>query len=259
MAKRGIIGFKGVTLAPITADTVLAYTTGAAVALQFAGNMSRTPKENTQDFYYDDDLYAQIRNNVGEDVELRVAEVPLAQLETLGLGSFDEDSQTFEADFSISGKYFSTRFVLDTIDGLPFYALYRVFQVTNVRFDNFQTKNNSPAVCEVIITGVFKRPQLAGLKPWMMMQLKEDKSNQDECNALLSLAEPYAITYNGGAGTGTMAAATAFAGKKFTLPSNAFTYEAHTFTGWTINGVLMQPGDTAVFKGPTTVAATWSE
>ena len=42
--------------------------------------MSHTAKESTADLYYDDDLYAQIKNIAGEDVEIRLAEVPLATM-----------------------------------------------------------------------------------------------------------------------------------------------------------------------------------
>ena len=258
MAKRAIIGFKGIALAPITADTILAYTTGVGVALQYAGTMSRTPKAQNTDIYYDDDLYAQLRNVTGEDVELRVAEVPLSQMETLGLGVYDATADTLEADFNITNKYFALRCVLDTVSGLPFYFNYRVFEITSVRFDNFTTKKDSPTVCEVIITGVFKKPQLATLKPWIAMQLKEDGSNQAACTAFLSAAEPYAVTYDADDGTGEMAAGVAYCGIPFTLPACTFTPpEGEVFANWSIGGVAFDPTDTYVFTGDTTVTAVW--
>ena len=258
MAKRAIIGFKGIALAPITTDTILAYVTGAAVALQYAGQLNRTPKESKTDIYYDDDLYAQLRNVTGEDVELRVAEVPLSQMETFGLGVYDATADTLEADFNIVNKYFALRCVLDTVSALPFYLNYRVFEVTGVRFDNFVTKKDSPTVCEVIITGVFKKPQLATLKPWIAMQLKEDGSNQAACTAFLSAAEPYAVTYDADDGTGTMADGVAYCGVKFTLPACTLTPPVDkVFSAWSIGGVSFDPGDTYVFTGDTTVTAVW--
>lgn len=258
MAKRAIIGFKGIALAPITADTLVAYTTGAGVALQYAGTMALTPKETVTDLYYDDDLYAQLRSNVGDDVELRVAEVPLSQMETLGLGVYDATADTLEADFSIVNKFFALRCVLNTVSGLPFYFNYRVFELTGVRFDNFTTKNASPTVCEVILTGVFKQPQLATIKPKVIMQLKEDLSNQAMCLALLSEAEPYVITFAAGGGTGEQAAGSAFAGVPFTLPACTFTYAAHTFNKWQIGALEVAAGATHVFVGATTVTALWT-
>ena len=44
-------------------------------------------------------------------------------------------------------------------------------------------------MCEVILTGVFKRPNLTSLAPWAVMQLKEDKSNQAKCTSFISAAE----------------------------------------------------------------------
>jgi hypothetical protein len=188
-AKRAIIGFRGVALAPILTDSITAYQTGAGAALQYAGQMSRSVKENKTDIYYDDDLYAQLRNVSGEDVELRMAEVPLSQLETLGLGVYDAQTETLEANFSVSGKFFALRCAADTVSGLPFYFNYRVFELTGVKFDNFASKQSNASVCEVILSGVFKKPQLASLKPWAVMQLKEDGSNAEACNAFLTAAE----------------------------------------------------------------------
>ena len=187
--KRAIIGFRGVALAPVLTDSLTAYQTGAGAALPYAGQMSRSVKEQKTDLYYDDDLYAQLRSVSGEDVELRMAEVPLAQLETLGLGAYDAQTETLEANFSVSGKCFALRCVADTVSGLPFYFNYRVFELTGVKFDNFASKQSNASVCEVILSGVFKKPQLSTLKPWAVMQLKEDGSNAAVCNAFLTAAE----------------------------------------------------------------------
>lgn len=187
--KRAATGFKGLALAPVTQNDLLGYATDAAEALPFAGSMSRTAKESTTDLYYDDDLYAQIKTVMGEDVEIRVAEVPLSRMAELGLGTYDADTETLEADFGISGKEYALRFVVDTISGLPYYFNYRVFEMTGIRFDNFNTRKDSASVCEVIITGVFKRPLMGGVAPWAVMQLKEDKSNQEACTAFLTAAE----------------------------------------------------------------------
>ncbi len=189
MPKRAITGFRGLALAPVTTDTLTSYVTGAGAALQYAGQMSRTVKESKKDVYYDDELYGQIRDVSGEDVEIRVAEVPLAQLETLGLGVYDAENETFEGNFGITGKAFALRWVADTLSKLPFYFNYRVFELTGIKFDNFTTKTDSASVCEVILNGVFKKPQLATLKPWAVMQLKEDSSNAAACTAFLTAAE----------------------------------------------------------------------
>ena len=188
-AKRAATGFKGLALAPVTTNTISSYVTGAGTALPYAGSMSRTAKESTTDLYYDDDLYAQIKDVMGEDVELRMAEVPLATMAELGLGTYASATDTLEADFNITGKEYALRFVVDTVSGLPYYFNYRLFQLTGIKFDNFTTKKDSVTVCEVILTGVFKRPNLTSLAPWAVMQLKEDKSNQAACTAFLTAAE----------------------------------------------------------------------
>ena len=187
--RRAAIGFKGLALAPVTENTLTSYAASAGEALPYAGSMSRTAKESTTDLYYDDDLYAQIKNVSGEDVEIRVAEVPLERMAALGLGDYDEETNTLEGDFTVAGKEYALRCVVDTVDHLPYYFNYRVFQLTGIRFDNFTTKQDSVTVCEVIITGVFKRPALASLKPYAVMQLADDRSNEAACTAFLTAKE----------------------------------------------------------------------
>lgn len=187
--KRAAIGFKGLALAPVTENTLTSYKATEGKAVPYAGSMSRTAKESSTDVYYDDDLYAQIKNVAGEDVEIRVAEVPFTLMAELGLGDFDESSNTFEGDFNVAGKEYALRCVVDTVDHLPYYFNYRVFQLTGLRFDNFSTKKDSVEICEVIITGVFKRPALASLKPYAIMQLADDRSNEAACTAFLTAAE----------------------------------------------------------------------
>ncbi len=92
--KRAATGFKGIALAPVTENTLTSYKTSAAESLPYAGSMSRTSKESSTDLYYDDDLYAQIKNVMGEDVELHMAEVPLERMAALGLGTYDEEPTT---------------------------------------------------------------------------------------------------------------------------------------------------------------------
>jgi hypothetical protein len=187
--KRAIIGFKGIALAPVTTDTAESYVTGAGVALQFAGKMSHTAKESKQDLNYDDTLYAQVRDVSGEDVEITVAEVPMSQLEDMGLGTLDETTNTLEADFSPAAKTYAVRWIADTVDKFPTYFNYRVFELTGINYGNFASRADNATVCEVTIKGVFKRPQLASLKPWAMMQLKDDGSNQAACTAFLTATE----------------------------------------------------------------------
>ncbi|MEA5016121.1 MAG: hypothetical protein VB099_16340 [Candidatus Limiplasma sp.] len=187
--KRAATGFKDLALAPVIQNTLTAYETDEAEPLQFAGQMSRTAKESSTDLYYDDTLYAQIKDVTGEEVEIRVAEVPLKQMAAFGLGDYDETTETLEGEFSIPNKEYALRFVVNTVDGLPFYFNYRLFEMSGIKFDNFTTRKDSVTVCEVIITGVFKRPALPALAPWAVMQLKEDKSNLAACNAIMTEAE----------------------------------------------------------------------
>jgi hypothetical protein len=188
-AKRAVTGFKGITLAPIVKNDVTEYEATAGVPLPYAGGMSRTAKESTTDLYYDDDLYAQVKDITGEEVEIRVAEVELERMAEFGLGTFDPATETFEGDFTIAGKEYALRFSTDTVAKLPYYFNYRVFELNSIKFDNFTTKNDSLTVCEVIITGVFKRPALPTLQPYSIMRLAEDKSNEAACNAFLVAPE----------------------------------------------------------------------
>lgn len=187
--KRAIIGFKGVALAPVTENSITAYATDTANSIQFAGSMTRTPKEAQQEFYYDDDLYTQIKDVTGDEVEVRFAEIPLATLAELGLGTYDEATGTLEADFNVTGKTYAFRCVTNTMDGLPMYFNWRVFDLTGIRFDNFASKGSSLSVCEVIMSGVFKRPALSSAKPYAIRQPKEDGSDLADCDSWIKAAE----------------------------------------------------------------------
>lgn len=203
MAKRrAVTGFKGVALAPVTQNDITGYKSTAAFALPYVGSMSRTVKENTQDIYADDSLYAQLRTVQGEDVEVRFVEMSLEYMAQVGLGEYDEDTGTFEGNYDIQGKTFAFRCVTDTVDGLPYYFSYRVFDLNGIRFDNFTTKGSNAQVCEVIMNGVFSAPKLGSVKPYAIMQLLEDESNQVQCDAFIINHQPGAGPERGDAGGG---------------------------------------------------------
>jgi len=189
--KRAIIGLRGIALAPVTENTVLAYKAGEAKALPFAGAMNRTAKEKKQDIYYDDSLYAQVNEVLGEDVEIRLGEVSLELLAELGLGEFDEIKQVFEGDFSPKPSTYSLRCIEDTVDKAPYYFNWRVFELGGIRFDNFATKGDSVKVCEVIVTGTFKQPAMAGVKPYAIMRASAEGDNQADCDAFMSEGETF--------------------------------------------------------------------
>jgi hypothetical protein len=176
--RRAIIDFAGIALAPVTVNTLAGYTAGTPVEVPFAGTMNRTVKEQNQDIYYDGELYAQVRDITGEDVEIRVGEVSLELLEDLGLGVFDEETDTLEANFAPLAGEHSLRCVTGTVDELPWYFNWRLFELNGIRFDNFQSKGGSIQVCEVIISGVLKKPRMVGLKPYVIGRTKDDGSNE---------------------------------------------------------------------------------
>jgi hypothetical protein len=151
--------------------------------------MTRTPKEAMQEFYYDDDLYTQVKDVTGDEVEVRFAEIPLATLAQLGLGTYDEATGTLEADFNVTGRTYAFRCVTNTMDGLPMYFNWRAFDLTGIRFDNFASKGSGLSVCEVIMSGVFKRPALSSAKPYAIRQPKDDGSDLADCDAWIKAAE----------------------------------------------------------------------
>lgn len=192
MAKRAIIGFKGVALALIETNTVTAYKSGAvSIDLPWAGSMSRTIKETSQDFYYDDSLYASVKDNKGDDVEIRFAEVPLQTCAELGLGTYDENTGTLEADFNVTGKEYALRCVCNTASNLPMYFNYRAFNLASITFDSFNTRGDSLAICEVIMKGSFTRPLMSSVKPYAIRQPKDDGSDVTACEAWLRASESF--------------------------------------------------------------------
>lgn len=192
--KRAVIGFKGLALAPVTEDTLTAYKSSTAESIPYVGSMTKTPKESSQDLNYDDGIYAQVKDSLGEDAEIRIAEMPLADMAKYGLGVYDEATNTLEADFSPVASDYSLRCVTDTVSGLPYYWNYRCFELNTLRYDNFTTKSNNVTVCEVIMGGVLKRPQMPSLLPYAVMQEKDDGSNKAACEAFLTGGETFPAT-----------------------------------------------------------------
>jgi hypothetical protein len=192
--KRAILGLRGIALAKVAENTVLAYRSGVAKALPFAGSINRTPKEKKQDIYYDDGLYTQLNELLGEEFEIRLAEIALEHLAELGLGTFDADTQTFQGDFTPRPGTYSLRCVGDTADKAPYYFNWRVFELTGIRFDNFTTRGDNMKVSEVIIIGVAKRPMLTSVSPWAIRRLDEEGANQTDCDAFLREGEQFPNT-----------------------------------------------------------------
>ena len=182
--KKAIIGLKNIHLAEVKTDTDAEYTTLAGFHLPAAGQLSRTPKTNTGEVFYDDELYDSINDTLGEEAELRVGELSLTDIEKLGLGELNSDG-VLETDFSPAGKIFSLRCETETSGRVPYFFKWRNFKITDVRFDNFKTSGSGMTVAEGIIKGMLTRPRKADLKPHAITQLKEDGSNQAECTKFL--------------------------------------------------------------------------
>ncbi len=187
--KHGIIGLKGLALAPIKQDSILGYETSAAESLPFVGVINFTPDQSDQKFYYDDSMYARVMDTNGYDVEIRLAEMALEDFEKYGMGTYDETTNTLQSTFEAAGERYALRFVADTVDKAPNYFNFRVFQINSIRWGNFTTKGSNTAVNEVVITGVAMKPQYAGLAPLAVMGLKDDGSNQAACNTFLTASE----------------------------------------------------------------------
>ena len=101
---------------------------GGAKALPYAGSMSRTSKESSTDLYYDDDLYAQIKNVMRRGRgDCTWPRCRWTAWPALGLGDYDEETaNTLEARLqrrrarSTPCAAWWTRSI-----GLPYYFNYR--------------------------------------------------------------------------------------------------------------------------------------
>ncbi len=180
--KRALAGLKGIVLAKVTTNTPTEYVAAVGdIDLPYAGKLNRTPVEKKQPVYYDDDLYKQINSYEGDEVEIRLAEVAMEHLQKLKLGVYNEETGVFEGEFAPAADDYSLRCITNTVDDAPYYWKWRLFELIGIRFDNFATKGDGLAVCEVILTGVFKRPKMAAAKPYAIMPLKDDGSNAAAC------------------------------------------------------------------------------
>ena len=200
--KKLLCGFRGLALAPVTEDTILTYKSEAANAVPYAGSMTRSQVSRSQKFNYDDVLYAAVNEVVGEDLEIRVAEMPFEEMERYGLGMYDEATGAFEEDFTPKPGLYSLRAVLDSIGKLPLYTLWRCFELTGIRYDNHTTKGDNLTACDVIITGTVRRPMMPSLMPVRRMWLNDITTqgavdNSNHCQALLSDGETFPVPTTG--------------------------------------------------------------
>lgn len=194
--RRGIIGLKGIVLSPIIQDTVLAYESSGGndvIALPYVTALNRTPQITSQDFYGDDQPYAQVSEYMGDDVEMRFLEMQLDVLDTLGLGDYNAVTGVFKSNLSVPGRKYSLRCITNTIDDLPLYFNYRVFDLNSIRYDNFATKGSSIAICEVIIEGRIMQPAMASVEGRVILQVLPDLSNQDAADDFLREAEVFPV------------------------------------------------------------------
>lgn len=170
MPKMGITGLKDVTLTPIVTNTAEKYETSATgqIAIPYVKSMTRTVKETSQDFYYDDDLYASAKDVTGEEFEMRFAEIPLKTLADLGLGEYDEDTNSLEANFNVIGKDYALNCVCNTISNLPYFLRWRQCTISSITFDNLNTRGDSLAICEAIVKGTFAKPLCTKAHPYVM-------------------------------------------------------------------------------------------
>ena len=183
--KRGLIGFKGIALAPVTKNDITGYESGTAEAVPYAGTMTLSPIEQSQDFNFDDELYAQVRNTSGLNVEIHIAEMSLEQAADLGLGVYDATKHALQYDFNPKAGEYSLRYITDSVSNLPEYFLHRVFDLQGIRQGDHTTKGDSLTMSDVIITGVLRRPTMASSFPAERRQMAEDRSNVTELDAFL--------------------------------------------------------------------------
>jgi len=189
--KRAVVGLRGVALSPVVTNTALAYVSDVAMDLPFAGSMNITANERTQDIYYDDTLYASVKEAAGEHIEIRLGEISFETLEELGLGEYDKVTGVFREDFCPPPGTYSLRAISDTIGRLPYYLKWHAFELTGVRYDNYATKGDGISVCEVIVTGSALKPRYPGMMPKERMRLEEGGANQADCDAFMSEGDAY--------------------------------------------------------------------
>jgi hypothetical protein len=185
------MGFKQIYAAPITTDSPTNYATGAGLPLPWAGSLARTPITTSQVLYYDDTIYANVQQTNGETLEIRLAEIQLSDLAAMTGNPYDEDTFIYEGGFTMPPKPVSLRFVTNTVSGYPWTWNFRSVDITDIRWDNFNTAGDSLTLSQVIITATSKAPQMTTLKPIAVMELAPDKSNQTAFDAFLTAPEVF--------------------------------------------------------------------
>ena len=184
-----IVGFKNIMFAPITKDDTTGYETEAAFNVPFAGTMEMSEDASETKLYYDDKQQANLRNVNALNVTINLGAISLTTLEKLGAGTIDVATGVFSGKYDIKPMDFSLRYIADTVDKNPYAFKHRKFTMTGVAHGNYQTKNDSITVNEVVIKGSVTSPQYTGAADYDMIQLADDNSNQSAFDAFLNAAE----------------------------------------------------------------------
>lgn len=185
--KRAFIGFSNVYLAPLLTDTEAKYETSAGTNYPYAGKLSRSAKESKTEIFYDDELYADINEILGLEVEITFAEMPVERLVSLGYG--EVKNGILEAPLTIPPKDYSLRCQANTISQLPTYLKWRKLTINSVQVGELQTKGSGVSVAEVSVKGFISHPRKDDVMPHAILEMKEDKSNALECQNFLKNAE----------------------------------------------------------------------
>jgi phi13 family phage major tail protein len=95
MAAKGIKGFSGLRVWPVTANTASTYTTGAKVDIPTAVSASTDRKSEDYELPADDGIYDSGSEFKSEDIEVVVQELPLDLESKLDGADYDEETGVY--------------------------------------------------------------------------------------------------------------------------------------------------------------------
>jgi phi13 family phage major tail protein len=159
MSKTALKGFSKVTLFPLTANTTAAYTVDDAQKYPLPNVQSMTQDVDVSEskVYADDAIYQNVKSWNGIKATITVADLDLATMGKLGVGSYNVTTKEFTMDPEAAKPELGMSFACQQTDGqYRMYHMY-VFQVEEVREAEHKTMGDNTDIQPYQIIGTFTK------------------------------------------------------------------------------------------------------
>lgn len=153
--KIALFGFSRLSLFPVLQNNTEGYKVGARFGLSWAQEMSKETDSSETKIYADDMLYANIKVFNGLNATITMVEMPLKTYETLGFGTYNEETRTLKWNPQGENKEYAATFRCKQLSGE--YRMYSMFSFTpnELKESGIKTNGDGTQVVTFQLIGTF--------------------------------------------------------------------------------------------------------